>query len=37
MDEIEDASLLDMIEGAAGPMDINIGLGELDNDSLDKV
>jgi hypothetical protein len=37
VDEIEDASLLDMIEGAARPMDIDIGLRELDNDSLDKV
>jgi hypothetical protein len=37
VDKIEDVSLLDMIEGAAGPMDIDIRLRELDNDSLNKV
>ena len=36
-DEIEDTSLLDMVEGAAGVMDMDIGLGGFDNDGPNKV
>jgi hypothetical protein len=32
-DKIEDASLLDMVRGAAGVTDIDIGLGGFDNDN----
>lgn len=36
-DEDEDAGLLDIIEGAAGDMDINVGVEEFDDDALDEV
>ena len=33
-DEIEDATLLDMVEGAAGPMDIDFGPKGFDNNLI---
>ena len=33
-DEVEDASLLDMVEGAAGAVDIDLGISECDGDAL---
>jgi hypothetical protein len=36
-DEDDDASLFDMIEGAAGAMDLDLGLEGLDNNAPDKV
>ena len=35
--EDEDASLLDLVEGAAGITDIDLRLGELDNDAPNMV
>jgi hypothetical protein len=36
-DKIEDASLLDIVGGAAGVMDMDIGLGRSDNDGHNEV
>jgi hypothetical protein len=36
-DKIEDASLLDMVGGAAGVMDMDIGLGKSDKDGPNEV
>jgi hypothetical protein len=35
--EVEDASLLDLVEGAAGITDIDLQLGELDDDAPNMV
>jgi hypothetical protein len=36
-DEVEDVSLLDMVEGAAGIIDIDLGLDRLNDDAPNMV